>query len=117
MWVKNKINECSELKPISNSTIPLTVSYMSEVPDPDHRPIYFRSQQDFRRQLISALIQLSKASPIAPKRRINKISQEFEESPAILHERIQIVNELSVAASKFQEILLLHIFKRDVGYC
>jgi hypothetical protein len=25
---------------------------MSEVPDPDNRPINFRSQQDFRRQLI-----------------------------------------------------------------
>jgi hypothetical protein len=28
------------------------LSYMSEVPDPDNRPINFRSQQDFRRQLI-----------------------------------------------------------------
>jgi len=49
------------------------LSYMSEVPDPDNRPINFRSQQDFRRQLIAALVQLSKASPIVPKRSVGSI--------------------------------------------
>jgi hypothetical protein len=57
---------------------------------PKNRPIDFRSQQDFRRQLIRALVSLSKASPIVPKRRIGKISQGSEETPKLLHQRVHM---------------------------
>ena len=46
----------------------------SDMPEP--RQVSFRSQQDFRRQLISALITKGRDSEICPKRRILQISQE-----------------------------------------
>jgi hypothetical protein len=45
----------------------------SNVPEP--REISFRSQQDFRRQLISVLVAKGRGSEICPKRRILQISQ------------------------------------------
>jgi hypothetical protein len=44
----------------------------SDVPKP--RPISFRSQQDFRRQLVGALLAMGKDSDISPKRGISRIS-------------------------------------------
>ncbi len=44
----------------------------SDVPEP--RQISFRSQQDFRKQLVGALLAIGKNSNISPKRQISRIS-------------------------------------------
>jgi hypothetical protein len=51
----------------------------SDVPEP--RQINFRSQQDFRRQLVGALLAMGKDSDISPKRRISRISQGADQVP------------------------------------
>jgi hypothetical protein len=51
----------------------------SDAPKP--RPINFRNQGDFRRQLIRALLAMGKDSDISPKRNISKISQGANETP------------------------------------
>jgi hypothetical protein len=45
----------------------------SNIPEP--RQVSFRSQQDFRSQLIGSLLAIGKDSKICPKRRISQISQ------------------------------------------
>jgi len=60
----------------------------SNVPEP--RQVSFRSQQDFRRQLIGALIAKSKASEICPKRRILHISQGADDLPPRAHEQVKL---------------------------
>ena len=51
----------------------------SDAPEP--RQINFRSQQDFRRQLIGALLAMGKDSNVSLKRRISKISQLADQEP------------------------------------
>jgi hypothetical protein len=41
---------------------------------PEPRQVSFRSQQDFRSQLIGSLLAIGKDSEICPKRRISQIS-------------------------------------------
>jgi hypothetical protein len=60
----------------------------SDIPEP--REVSFRSQQDFRRQLISALVAKSKASEICPKRRISGISQGADDLPLRAHEQVKL---------------------------
>jgi hypothetical protein len=45
----------------------------SDVPEP--RQVSFRSQQDFRKQLIGSLLSMSRETSISPKRRISRISE------------------------------------------
>jgi hypothetical protein len=59
----------------------------SDVPKP--REVNFRSQQDFRRQLIGSLLALGKESNICPKRRIGKISESSDQVPIRSHEMVK----------------------------
>jgi hypothetical protein len=60
----------------------------SDVPEP--REISFRSQQDFRRQLVSALLAKGRDSEICPKRRISQISQGAKQVPVESHELVKL---------------------------
>jgi hypothetical protein len=60
----------------------------SDVPEP--REISFRSQQEFRRQLVSALLAKRRDSEIYPKRRISHISQGAEEVSKELHTQVKL---------------------------
>jgi hypothetical protein len=60
------------------------LSYCSDVLEP--RQVSFRSQQDFRRQLVSALLAKGREGEVCPKRRISHISQAAEEVPLWSHE-------------------------------
>jgi hypothetical protein len=51
----------------------------SDIPEP--RQISFRSQQDFRKQLVGALLVIGKNSNILLKQRISKISQGANKVP------------------------------------
>jgi hypothetical protein len=53
--------------------INIIVNYTNNVPEP--REVSFRSQQDFRRQVIGGLLAKGRGSEISLKRRILKISQ------------------------------------------
>jgi hypothetical protein len=55
-------------------------------PDGD-RPINFRSQRDFRQQLIDSLLVMSKDLPRSKKRRISHISDRAEVLPVSHHEK------------------------------
>jgi hypothetical protein len=61
----------------------------SDAPEP--RPINFRNQQDFRRQIIGALLAMGKHSDISLKRNISKISQGANETPVQFHEKVKMV--------------------------
>jgi hypothetical protein len=52
--------------------------------------VSFRSQQDFRRQLISALIAKSRASEVCPKRGISYISQGAGDVPPSTYEQVKL---------------------------
>jgi hypothetical protein len=60
----------------------------SDIPEP--RQISFRSQQDFRRQLVGALLAMGKDSDISPKRSISRISQGAIEVPIQSHEAVKM---------------------------
>ena len=60
----------------------------SDVPEP--REINFRSQQDFRRQLVGSLLAMGQDSLITPKRSISKISQGSEHVPVQLHKQVKL---------------------------
>ena len=60
----------------------------SDIPEP--RQVSFRSQQDFRWQLISALVTKSRASEICPKRGISHISQGADDLPPKAHEQVKL---------------------------
>ena len=60
----------------------------SDVLEP--REIDFRSQKDFRRQLVRSLLAMGKRSEICLKRRISKISQGASEVPLRSHELVKI---------------------------
>jgi hypothetical protein len=60
----------------------------SDIPEP--RAVSFRSQQDFREQLIGTLLAKARASEICPKRRILQISQGADQVPLGLHELVKM---------------------------
>jgi hypothetical protein len=60
----------------------------SDIPEP--RAVSFRSQQDFREQLIGALLAKARTSEICPKRRISQISQGAGQVPLGLHELVKM---------------------------
>jgi hypothetical protein len=60
----------------------------SDVPEP--RQVSFRSQQDFRKQLIGSLISKSRDTSICPKRRISRISEGADQVPLRLHEQVKM---------------------------
>jgi hypothetical protein len=60
----------------------------SDVPEP--REINFRSQADFRRQLVTALIAKGREGEVCPKRRISRISQGADQVPTRLHEQVKL---------------------------
>jgi hypothetical protein len=64
------------------------LSYCSDVPEP--RQVSFRSQQDFRRQLVSALLAKGRDGEVCPKRRISQISQGADQVPTQLHEQVRL---------------------------
>jgi hypothetical protein len=55
------------------------LAYCSDIPEP--REVSFRSQQDFRRQLVGGLLAKGRDKEISPKRRISRISQEASQVP------------------------------------
>jgi hypothetical protein len=60
----------------------------SDVPEP--RPVSFRSQQDFRKQLIWSLLSMSRDTSICPKRRISRISEGADQVPLGSHEQVKM---------------------------
>ena len=70
----------------------------SDVPEP--REISFRSQQDFRRQLISSLLAMGRDSDIYPKRRISQISQGANYVPVQSHELVKMAKRGYCVACK-----------------
>jgi hypothetical protein len=53
------------------------------------RQINFRSQVDFRNQLIDSLFSMGKEFPLSKKRRISHISQDYETLPNSYHHKIK----------------------------
>ena len=64
------------------------LSLCSDIPEP--RAVSFRSQTDFRDQLIGALLAKGGSSNICPKRRISQVSQAADIVPLRSHELIKI---------------------------
>jgi hypothetical protein len=60
----------------------------SDVPEP--RQVSFRSQQDFRKQLIGSLLSMSRDTSICPKRRISRISEGADQVPLQSHEQVKM---------------------------
>lgn len=60
----------------------------SNVPEPRH--INFRSQQDFRKQLVGSLLAMGSGSELCPKRRISKISQGADFMPIQSHRMVKM---------------------------
>jgi hypothetical protein len=60
----------------------------SDAPEP--RQINFRSQQDFRRQLVGALLAMGRDSDISPKRRISRISSLADQEPMRSHQLVKM---------------------------
>ena len=67
---------------------------------PEPREVSFRSQQDFRRQLISGLIAKGKDSEICPKRRISRISQTAIQTPVQSHKQVKMAKRGRCVAYK-----------------
>jgi hypothetical protein len=57
---------------------------------PEPREINFRSQQDFRRQLVGSLLAMGQDFLITPKRSISKISQGAEHVSVQLHKQVML---------------------------
>jgi hypothetical protein len=57
---------------------------------PESREVSFRSQQDFRQQLITALISKAKDSQICPKRAISQISRGADEVPIRAYKQVKL---------------------------
>jgi len=57
---------------------------------PESRQVSFRSQQDFRKQLISSLLSMSRDTSICPKRRISRISEGADQVPLRSHEQVKM---------------------------
>jgi hypothetical protein len=60
----------------------------SNLPEP--REVNFRSQQDFRRQLISALITKSNKGEHCPKKEISRISGGADQVPIRAHKQVKL---------------------------
>jgi hypothetical protein len=60
----------------------------SDLPEP--REVNFRSQQDFRRQLISALITKSNRDEYCPKREISRISGGADQVPIRAYKQVKL---------------------------
>ena len=60
----------------------------SDVPEP--RAVSFRSQQDFRGQLIGALLGKGRDGKLSRKRRISRISQGADQVPVRSHEQMKL---------------------------
>jgi len=60
----------------------------SDIPEP--REVSFRSQQDFRHQLIGALIAKSGDSEVCPKRGISRISGRADQVPVRAHKEVKL---------------------------
>jgi hypothetical protein len=60
----------------------------SDAPEP--RQVSFRSQQDFRRQLIGSLLAMGRSSKVCLKRRIGRMSQGADQVPPQSHELVKI---------------------------
>jgi hypothetical protein len=60
----------------------------SDAPEP--REINFRSQQDFRRQLVGSLLAMGRDSDITLKRTIGRISEAANQVPARLHKMVKM---------------------------
>jgi hypothetical protein len=60
----------------------------SDIPEP--REVSFRSQQDFRRQLVSALLAKGKGSKICLKRGISRISGAADQVPARAYNQVKL---------------------------
>jgi hypothetical protein len=58
---------------------------------PEPREVSFRSQQDFRKQLVGALLAMGKDSDVCKKRRISVISQDATEEPVSSHMLVKMV--------------------------
>jgi hypothetical protein len=54
------------------------------------REVKFRSQQDFRIQLINSLLHMAKDVQVSPKRRISHMSTDAQSSPATEHEMVKM---------------------------
>jgi hypothetical protein len=60
----------------------------SDVPEP--RAVSFRSQSDFRDQLVGALLARGKGGEVCLKRRISRISQGADDSPKQSHTQVKL---------------------------
>jgi hypothetical protein len=60
---------------------------------PKPREINFRSQQDFRKQLVGSLLNMGKGSKICPKKRISRISKAADLVPVRSHELVKMANK------------------------
>ena len=60
----------------------------SDAPEP--RQVSFRSQQDFRKQLIGSLSSMARDTSICPKRRISRISEGADQVPLQSHEQVKM---------------------------
>jgi hypothetical protein len=60
----------------------------SDAPEP--RQVSFRSQQDFKRQLIGSLLAIGRSSKVCLKRRIGRISQGANQVPPQSHKLVKI---------------------------
>ncbi len=54
-----------------------------------HREVNFRSQQDFRIQLVDALLYMAKDARVSPKRRVSHMSTDTETLPVIQHQLVR----------------------------
>jgi hypothetical protein len=54
-----------------------------------YRKVNFRSQQDFRTQLVDALLHMAKDARVSPKRRVSHMSTDAETLPAIQHQLVR----------------------------
>jgi hypothetical protein len=66
------------------------LSLYSDVPEP--RAVSFRSQSDFRGQLISVLLAKGRDGEVCPKRRILRISSRADQVPLESHEQVKLGN-------------------------
>jgi hypothetical protein len=64
------------------------LAYCLEAPEP--REVSFRSQQDFRRQLVCVLVAKGRGSEICPKRRILRTSQGADYIPVSLYKLVNL---------------------------
>ena len=70
----------------------------SDVPEP--REVSFRSQQDFKRQVISGLLAKSKGSEVCLKRSISRISQTAVQTPVQSHKQVKMAKRGYYVACK-----------------